>query len=83
MLFSISPNAERYLKEELWGCFKYIKIPFDTLKKMPTRDRKFYIKRHNEQASEMNNNSSPHREEAGINSFTKQTQGDIRNNMKI
>jgi hypothetical protein len=36
------------LKEELFGCFKHIKIPFDELMKMPTRDRKFYILKHNE-----------------------------------
>ena len=35
------------LKEELWGCFKYIGIPFETLEKMPIRDRKYYILRHN------------------------------------
>lgn len=48
MLFSTSPNAEQYLKDELWGCFKYIKIPLDVLYKMPTRDRKYFIQRHNE-----------------------------------
>jgi hypothetical protein len=48
MLFSsISPNYERNLKDELFGCFKYIGIPFDILDRMPTRDRKFYIAKHN------------------------------------
>lgn len=48
MLFSsISPNFEKNLKEELFGCFKYIGIPFDILDKMPVRDRRFYIMRHN------------------------------------
>ena len=51
LLFSsISPDYERLLKEELFGCFKYIKIPFDELLKMPVRDRKFYILKHNEDA---------------------------------
>ena len=49
---SISPNYEAYLKEELWGCFKYIGIPFETLEKMPIRDRKYYIARHNQAAEE-------------------------------
>lgn len=58
---SISPNYERNLKEELYGCFKYIGIPFDILDKMPTRDRKFYIAKHNgiveeENAREKGNN---------------------------
>lgn len=48
ILFSlITPDYESNLKEELFGCFSYIKIPFDVLEKMPIRDRKFYIQRHN------------------------------------
>ena len=47
---SISPDYERLLKEELFGCFKHIKIPFEELLRMPTRDRKFYILKHNEAA---------------------------------
>jgi hypothetical protein len=34
-------------KEEIWGCFKYIGIPMDTLMNMPISDRKFYIMLHN------------------------------------
>ena len=45
---SISPDYEKNLKEELFGCFKYVGIPFDTLLRMPTKDRKFYIQKHNE-----------------------------------
>ena len=52
MFSLISPDYERYLKEELFGCFKHIKIPFDELMRMPTRDRKFYILKHNEAAEE-------------------------------
>ena len=44
---STSPNQERNLKDELFGCFKHIGIPFDILEKMPIRDRKFYIAKHN------------------------------------
>ena len=33
---------------ELFGCNQYIHIPMEELMKMPTRDRKFYIARHNE-----------------------------------
>jgi hypothetical protein len=35
------------LKDELFGCFKHIGIPFSVLEKMPVRDRKFYIAKHN------------------------------------
>ena len=51
---SISPDYEKYLKEELFGCFKYIKIPIDELMRMPTRDRKFYILKHNEEVDAEN-----------------------------
>ena len=48
ILFSLtSSEQERDLKEELFGCFKHIGIPFNILEKMPVRDRKFYIAKHN------------------------------------
>jgi repressor of nif and glnA expression len=43
----MSSNHERLLKDELFGCFKHIGIPFQVLEKMPVRDRKFYIAKHN------------------------------------
>lgn len=53
MLFSSTSNDfERKLKEELFSCFKYIGIPFDTLNRMPVRDRKFYIAQHNKAMEE-------------------------------
>lgn len=61
---SISPNFERNLKDELYGCFKYIGIPFDVLDRMPVRDRKFYIAKHNGIAEEEN---SKNRNENTIN----------------
>jgi hypothetical protein len=54
MFSSISPDAEVNLKNELFNCFKYIGIPFNELYKMPTRDRKFYIKRYNDYVDNMN-----------------------------
>lgn len=54
MFSSISPDFERNLKEELYNCFKYVGIPLDILDKMPTRDRKFYIMKHNRQVEEEN-----------------------------
>jgi len=48
MFSGISPDFQKTLKEELFGCFKYIHIPYSELMAMPTRDRKFYIRRHNE-----------------------------------
>jgi len=39
---------EQNLKEELFACHMYVKIPFDVLDKMPIRDRKYYIHKYNE-----------------------------------
>ena len=61
---SISSNFERNLKDELYGCFKYIGIPFDVLDRMPVRDRKFYIAKHNGITEEEN---SKNRNENTIN----------------
>lgn len=39
---------ERNLKDELFACHMYLKIPFDVLNHMPIRDRKYYIHKYNE-----------------------------------
>ena len=85
ILFSgISPDYEKQLKEELFGCFKYIKIPFDELEKMPIRDRKFYILRHNEAVEaerkeyEEKQNGGSTRTEA-IDAFTDIDQQNLKN----
>ena len=39
---------EQNLKDELFACHTYMKIPFDILDKMPIRDRKYYIHKYNE-----------------------------------
>lgn len=81
MFSSISPDYEKNLKDELFGCFKYIGIPFDILNKMPIRDRKFYIAKHNgvvdEEKNKTNGNSIINGEM--INKFTDFSQSDINN----
>ena len=68
---SISPNYERTLKEELFGCFKYIGIPFNVLERMPIRDRKFYIAQHNNAVeAENRSHSGSHVDGEMINKFT-------------
>lgn len=75
---SISPDYERNLKEELYGCFKYIGIPLSELDRMPTRDRKSYIFLHNQamekerQEMENENNKSS---SFDINEFARKSQG--------
>lgn len=45
---------ERNLKDELFACHMYMKIPFDALMKMPVMDRKYYIHKYNEYMEERN-----------------------------
>lgn len=52
MFSGISPDFAQTLREELFGCFKYIHIPYSELMIMPTKDRKYYIRRHNEVTTE-------------------------------
>ena len=68
---------EQNLKEELFACHMYVKIPFDVLDKMPIRDRKYYIHKYNEYmearnaAMEGNNSSSS----TNIGMYTNMSQG--------
>ena len=43
------------LKDEIWGCFKYIGIPMETVMNMPIHDRKYFIRKHNEAEANINN----------------------------
>ena len=56
MFFSISPNEyNEALQDEIWGCFKYIGIPYDSLMNMPIQTRKYFIARHNKETEDINN----------------------------
>jgi hypothetical protein len=55
MFFSISPNEYAdALLDEIYGCFKYIGIPIQTVMNMPVQERKYYIARHNRDCDEQN-----------------------------
>lgn len=78
ILFSlIYPNYEENLKQELFECHMYIKIPLDVLDKMPIRDRKYYIYKYNEYMEARNaaleGNSTSH--STDISMFTNLSQG--------
>ena len=80
MFFLITPSEyEAALKEEIWGCFKYMNIPLETIYSMPVMDRKYFIRKHNEsvkkenEANESagNNGKENNIEGIGINSYAK------------
>lgn len=68
---------EQNLKEELFACHMYVKIPFDVLEKMPIRDRKYYIHKYNEymeaRNAAMEGNSSSSTTNIGM--YTNLSQG--------
>jgi len=47
ILFSLTSNFERMLKNELWLCHKNMDLSMDDIYKMTVADRKTYIAIHN------------------------------------
>lgn len=33
--------------DEIWGCFKYVGMPYDMIMKLPIQDRREFIHKHN------------------------------------
>lgn len=68
---------EQNLKDELFACHTYVKIPFDVLDKMPIRDRKYYIHKYNEymeaKNAAMNGTSTSSSSDIGM--YTSLSQG--------
>jgi hypothetical protein len=68
---------EQNLKDELFACHMYIKIPFDVLDRMPIRDRKYYIHKFNEYMEARNKSleGGGGGSTTDIGSFTNMSQG--------
>lgn len=49
ILFSLTSNFEKNLKNELWLCHKHMDLSMEDLYNMPVNDRKRYILIHNNQ----------------------------------
>ena len=67
------------LLNEIWGCVKYIKLPYDTVMNMPVNARKQWIQKYNaemEEIEQMRNNQpkNGHSVVSGsmLNSYAKQ-----------
>lgn len=83
---SISPDYAKNLLDELWGCFKNMKISFEELKRMPTKDRKYFIRRHNAEV-DAENAEYERREHGGsttqaIDKYTDIEQANLKNASK-
>ena len=68
---------EKNLKDELFACHMYVKIPFDVLQNMPIMDRRYYIQKYNEymeaKSAAMEGNSSS--SSNNISKYTSMSQG--------
>lgn len=83
MFFSISPNEYAdALLDEIYGCFKYIGIPIDTVMNMPVQNRKYFISRHNRDCEEMdkkyNHNESINVSGEATNTYTQMSMTDYK-----
>lgn len=45
----ISDDYDRMLKDEIWGCVHYMKLPMETVMRMPVQDRRYFIQKHNDE----------------------------------
>jgi len=68
---------EKNLKDELFACHMYVKIPFDVLQNMPIMDRKYYIHKYNEYMEARNDamNNSSSNSTSNITAYTNMSQG--------
>lgn len=74
MFFSISPNEYAdALLDEIYGCFKYIGIPIDTVMNMPVQNRKYFISRHNRDTDELNKKHSSESKSISVGGENTQT----------
>ena len=69
---------EKNLKDELFACHMYVKIPFDVLERMPIMDRKYYIHKYNEYMEARNaamNDGGSSSSNSNISKYTSMSQG--------
>ena len=68
---------EKNLKDELFACHMYVKIPFDVLQNMPIMDRKYYIHKYNEYMEARNEaiNNGGETKSSDISKYTSMSQG--------
>ena len=81
MLYTVDVEAfELSFWDEIYGCVKYIGIPYDTVMSMPVQDRKVWIQKHNIEAKkhdtppDVNKNGSGTISGEMINWFAKNEQ---------
>lgn len=64
---------------EIYNCYKYLKIPIDTLWKMSVRKRRYFIARHNKDIEDERNGSDKYKTTTDVDRFTDLEQANIKN----
>lgn len=88
---TLSSDYEKRLKDEIYGCFKYIGIPIETVYNMPIQDRKYFIQKHNSeqeeasttQAEMLKKNSGTISSNADLNSYARLQQSNDKNGINF
>ena len=69
------------LWNEIYGCVKYLNISYETIMKMPTYVRKFWIKKNNQEYEEKvskENGMPSNSNSVGINAYAKLEQDKLK-----
>jgi hypothetical protein len=74
------------LKDEIWGCTHYMKLPMETVMKLPVHDRHYFIQKHNEEQQgiratidKRSNKGNAITDAETINRYAKLEQENIKN----
>lgn len=81
MLYSADAEVfEINFWNEIWGCVKYIGLPYDTVMNMPIQDRKVWIQKHNIESK--NEGKDPNEGNVSgfmINAYAENEQNNMKN----
>jgi hypothetical protein len=72
------------LKDEIWGCTHYMKIPMETVMKLPVQDRRYFIQKHNEEQEGLRTryerrNGNQIQDGEAINAYARLEQQNLKN----
>lgn len=72
------------LKDEIWGCTHHMKLPMETVMKLPIQDRRYFIQKHNEEQEGLRTryerrNGNQIQDGEAINAYARLEQQNLKN----
>ena len=72
------------LKDEIWGCTHHMKLPMETVMKLPIQDRRYFIQKHNEEQEDLRaryerRNGNQIQDGEAINAYARLEQQNLKN----